>query len=203
MEMIHTAALLVAAALDGNAILAQAAASPGLQSYSVPVHFDVHMHRPIGVKAGVEGVVYYKSPASAALSITKVPGMLGRFFSGTYTLNIVPQTWPANYNVVSVSQADSDNGPIYVLTALPKHDPSMKQVVFKVTQATHQPVAVTWSENDGSSIAVTMVNAAVNGFTLSTSETINVSEPKYSLDATAAYGAYQINAPIPNGVFKK
>ena len=201
--MIHTVALIVAAALDGNAILAQAAASPGLQSYTVPVHFDVHMHRPIGVKAGVEGVVYYKSPASTALSITRVPGILGHFFSGTYTLDIAPQTWPANYTVVSVSQAESENVPVYVLTAVAKHDPSLKQVVFKVTQATDEPVAVTWTQTDGSSISVTMINEAVNGVKLPATEDITVSQPKYSLDATATYGSYKINAPIPSGVFKR
>jgi hypothetical protein len=36
--------------LTGDQMLARAAASDGLRTYSVPLHFDVHMRRPIGVK---------------------------------------------------------------------------------------------------------------------------------------------------------
>ena len=199
--MISEIAFLIAA-LDGNALLAEAAAAPGLRSYTVPVHFDVHMHRPIGVKSGVDGVVYYKSPSSAVLSITKVPGPIGRFFKGSYTLDMVPQTWPANYSVISVSTAELGNAPVYVLTAIPKHDPSMKQVVFDVTQQGSEPVSVTWSSVNGSSIALTIVNQKVNGLTLPATEAITVSQPNYALDATATYGSYGVNTPIPDGVFK-
>ncbi len=35
-----------------TSILLRAASKSGLISYSVPVHFDVHMHRPFGLKSG-------------------------------------------------------------------------------------------------------------------------------------------------------
>ena len=183
--------ILLVAALDGNAILAQSAAAPGLSSYTVPVHFDVHMHRPIGVTSGVEGVITYKSPASATLDLTKVPGPLGHFFKKSYALDLVPQMWPVKYNVVSTSSVEAATDPVYVLTAVPKNDPSLKQVVFKVTQQSHEPVAAAWSFTDGSSIVLTIANKSVNGYTLPATEDISVNEPGFALDATATYGTYQ------------
>ncbi|MBV8148759.1 MAG: hypothetical protein JO092_06690 [Candidatus Eremiobacteraeota bacterium] len=75
---------------DGNTILAKAAAEHGLASYSVPVHFDLRMHKPIGFKSGADGIAYFKAPAKAAIAITHVPGPLGGFFKGSYTLDMVP-----------------------------------------------------------------------------------------------------------------
>jgi hypothetical protein len=196
-------AMLMIAALDGNTILAQSVAAPGLHSYSVPVHFDVRMHRPISIKSGVEAVVYYKSPASAALNITKIPGPLGHFFKSSYAIDLAPQTWPVKYNVLSVSTANSDSTPVYVLTAVAKHDPSLKQVVFKVTQQSNEPVSAAWSFTDGSSITLTIANQTVNGFTLPATETVSVNESAFALDASATYGTYGINASIPDAVFQQ
>ena len=89
------------AAPSGQDILTRAAAAAGLSSYSVPAHFDVKMHRPISMRSGVDGTAYFKAPAKAAIAITHVPGPLGSFFKGSYTLDMLPQTWPSKYVVTS------------------------------------------------------------------------------------------------------
>jgi hypothetical protein len=60
-------------ALSGDQILQRAASSDNLSSYSVPVTFQVHLRHPVGARARVEGTVYFKAPARAALVITKAP----------------------------------------------------------------------------------------------------------------------------------
>jgi hypothetical protein len=70
-------------------------------------HFDVRMHRPLGISSGVEGIVYFEAPARAALVITKMPSIIGKFFKSSYTLDLSPQTWPAKYTVTSVSQVQA------------------------------------------------------------------------------------------------
>jgi hypothetical protein len=81
--------------LSGDEILARAGADAGLGSYSVPVHFDVHMHRPLSLRSGVDAIAYYKAPARAALKITNIPGPLRQFFKDSYTIDMIPQTWPS------------------------------------------------------------------------------------------------------------
>lgn len=184
---------------DGNEVLVRAAAAQGLASYSVPVHFDVHMHHPIGIKTGVEGVAYYKAPARAAIAITKVRGPLGIFFKGTYTLDLIPQTWPAKYRVISVVRSGTDGA--YTLTAVPNNDPSVDHVVFGVT-ADYEPVSAQWFYKDGSSIRLTIVNQHVQDYTVPQSEAISVAMRKYGLDATASYGTYAMNVPVSDSVFR-
>lgn len=187
----------IAAAPSGNEILIRAAASQGLSSYSVPVHFDVRMHRPIGINSAADGVAYYKAPSRAALAITHIPGPLGGFFKGSYTLDMVPQTWPSKYAVTSVSQDDSG---AYLLQAMPKNDPSVERVTFSVT-ADYQPVGAHWFYKDGSSVSLAIQNRPIRGFTLPQTESITVNMPKYALDATAKYGDYSINTTIDDSVF--
>lgn len=194
-------ALLSADAPDGNDILARAVGDAGLTSYTVPVHFSVRMHRPISVRAGVDGMIYYKA-GRAALQITKMPGILGQFFKSSYMLDLAPQTWPEKYTIASVSTTTSGDSPIYVLTGTPKNDPSVDHIVSLVTQQPLAPVAFTWSYKDGSSIALTITNQTVQNFTLPGTETISVSMPKYALEATAEYRSYALNAPVSDAVFQ-
>jgi len=194
--------LLAAAPLGGDAILARAGSATGLTSYSVPVHFDVHMHRPLGISTGVEGIVYFKAPARAALVITKIPSILGKLFKGSYSLDLSPQTWPAKYTVTSVSQSQAEGTAVYVLRAVPKADPSVDHVTFTVTQADYTPVSVAWSYRDGSSISVTMQCRRVSGNALPQTESIAVNMPQFGLDATAQYGSYALNGPVPDSVFE-
>jgi hypothetical protein len=189
------------AAPSGQDILTRAAAAAGLSSYSVPAHFDVKMHRPISMRSGVDGTAYFKAPAKAAIAITHVPGPLGSFFKGSYTLDMLPQTWPSKYVVTSVEQGQSGGTPAYLLRAVPKNDPTVDHVTFGVAIANNQAISAQWSYKDGSSVALTIRNAEIQGYALPQSETISVAMPKYNLDATATYGQYSINAPVSDSVF--
>lgn len=189
------------AAPSGQEILTRAATAAGLSSYSVPVHFDVKMHRPISLRSGVDGTAYFKAPAKAAIAITHVPGPLGAFFKGSYTLDMVPQTWPSKYVVTSVEQGQSDGAPAYVLRAVPKDDPAVDHVIFGVSIANGEATSALWSYKDGSSVKLTIRDAPTAGYALPQSETISVTMPKYDLDANATYGEYSINAAVPDSVF--
>lgn len=200
--LILTAALPVAAlsqqSPDGNQILARAGNAAGLSSFSAPVHFDVHMHKPIGIKSGAQGVVYFKAPSQAALTITKMPPVLGRFFKSSYAIDLAPQVWPAKYTVESVTMA---SGGTYVLRAVPKADPAVDHVVFEIAAASYAPLSAAWSYKDGSVVRLQMTVSQTTGYALPQSESVTVSMPQYSLDATVNYGAYALNQPVPNGVF--
>ena len=203
--MIHLSALGVlvfasaaASAPDGNEILARAGQANGLNSYSVPVHFAVRMHRPISIRTGVEGVVYYKAPAQSGLQITKLPGPLAGIFKTSYAIDFAAQVWPSKYRVTSVSESNAGGTDVYVLRSLPKvNDPSIDHVDFTVAREDSTPQSVVWYYNDGSAVHLTIENGRMSGYALPASETITVTMPSYALDATATYGTYQINAPVP------
>jgi hypothetical protein len=114
---------------------------------------------------------------------------------------MVPQTWPSKYVVNSVASGQAGGVAAYVLTAVPKADPSVDHTTFTVTQADYQPVSAVWSYKDGSSISFTIQNQHVKNYTLPQTETISVSMPKYALDANATYGTYSLDADVPDSVF--
>jgi len=190
-------------AMTGDEILARAAATDNLLSYSVPVHFAVHMRRPIGVRAKVEGIVYYKAPVETALVLTKVPSMIGGIFKGSYKLDMTPQTWSAQYAVRSVSNEQASGVPVYVLQASPKTDaPDIDHIEITITQDGYDPTSIVWFYRDKSSIRLTMVNQHLSGAALPKTESITVEMPQYGLDAVATYGDYALNAPVSDDVFR-
>jgi hypothetical protein len=197
-----TSAASVASTPTGDQILARAAAAKGVHSYTVPVQFDVHLHKPIGLRANVEGVVNYRAPRQGALVITKAHGLIGGFFRGTYDIDLVPQTWPAIYHVTSVSRETGTAGPDIVLQAMPKGSAGdLTSVVFRLGGIAGAPIGATWTYSDGSSIALTFVNARVGADVLPQTATVHVDKPKDKLDATVTYGAYALNAPVDPSVF--
>jgi hypothetical protein len=187
--------------LDGNAMLARVAAGRELQSYAVPASFQVRMRRPIGAGGIVGGMIYYRSPADAALVITKAPPLIGAFFKGTYILDLVPQVWSSKYHVASISRSRAGNVDTYLLHALPTPAGDVDRVTFTVAQETLAPLGATWVYRDGSSIALSIPNTAPPY--LPQTESIVVTMPKYALDATCTVGSYALNAPVPDGTFKQ
>jgi hypothetical protein len=186
----------------GDQILARAAAAKGVHSYTVPVHFEVHLHKPIGARTEVDGTTYYQAPGHGALVLDKAHGIIGSFFKGTYNLDLVPQTWPANYHVLSVSKTIDGGVPETVLTALPRvGGEDIAQVVFRISNRDHAPVAANWLYKDKSTISLTLTNGRTGAYTLPAAATVTVDMPKYKLDGDVTYGSYALNAPVDPSVF--
>jgi hypothetical protein len=178
----------------GDQVLAKATSFKGLTSYSVPVQFKVHVHKPIGVRVGVEGTAYYRAPGDAALQITKAPAIVGGLFRGTYQLDVVPQAWPSHYHITAVAKgADPTGAPMLTLTGVPRAPGDVTQVVFTIVGGA--ATSAQWSYKDGSSIAVTFLNAPVGGYLLPASAKIDVNT-KTNLTADATYGDYALNTPV-------
>jgi hypothetical protein len=195
------AAAIPAQTFSGDQILSRAGAANGLRSFSAPVQFDVQMHKPVSIKTGAQGIVYFKAPAQSALTITKMPPILGKFFRSSYAIDLAPQVWPEKYSVQSVSQETREGSVVYVLDATPKSDPSVDRVTFEVSQADYLPLSATWSYKDGSSVRLQMTARKTSGYALPQTESVAVSMPQYALDATVNFGSYSLNADVPASVF--
>ena len=182
-----------AATLTGDQILARAGTATGLSSYSVPVQFDVRMHKPVSISSGAQGIVAYKAPSHASLTITKIPSLIGHFFKTSYAIDLAPQVWPSKYRVEAVSESQAGGANVYLLQSVPVNDPSVDHVIFGVTQADFSPVSAAWFYKDGSTIRLSITNERVSNYTLPQTESVSVSMPQYSLDAQVKYGEYQLN----------
>jgi hypothetical protein len=187
----------------GDRILAQAVAAPGLTSYVVPVHFNVHLHKPIGIRTNADGEAYYRAPSQSALLIRHARGLLGGFFRGTYKLDLVPQAWPYSYHVTRVVHAVANGNAVVELHAQTRSaTPNLSDVIFTLDTPALHPVAAAWQYSDGSSIHLTYVNGTVQQYELPQQATIAVNMRREDLDATAIYGRYDLNADIKDDVFR-
>jgi hypothetical protein len=187
---------------DGDQLLARAVNAPGLNAYSVPISLSVHLMKPIGIRAKVQAMAYYAAPAQSALVITKAGGIVGMFFKGAYKVDLVPQGWPATYRVIAVTQSVAGGVPVLLLRAVPRNaQQDITQVTFTLTTGATAAVGAQWQYRDSSSIHLSFVNEQVETYTLPGRATISVSKPRYRLDADATYGTYNLNVPIPAGVF--
>jgi hypothetical protein len=188
-------------AVDGNRILSRAAMLGGSSSYAVPASFDVRLHKPIPLRLRMAGSLYYKPPAQSALVITKRPPIIGGLFAKSYALDLVPQTWPAKYDVRGVSAATFNGVPVYALDAVPKVAGSLDHVVFQVARSNALPMSAQWFYRDRSVVAVSIASTRVGNHFLPQAEAISVAMPHYVLDATSTFGPYAFDVPIPDAIF--
>jgi hypothetical protein len=189
--------------LDGNALLrrsVQLNQPPG--AYAVPLHFQVHLQRPLGFRFHADAVAYFEAPDRQALVITSMPRMLRRMFGRNYGgLDTVEANWPAHYHVFSTAVSVAGGVPLYHLDAQPQSPSDVTHVTFDLLGAGLVPVRVTWFFHDGSTIRLFVTNERVGPYVLPSSEEIAVTMPRFALDADGVAGGYALNPPLPAGVF--
>lgn len=191
------------AKLDGNELLARAVKLNRWPSaYAVPMHFTVHLHRPLPIPFRAAATMYYRAPDKQALVVTSLPRSASRLFSRNYAqLDTIPQAWPGKYRVTSVTRAERNGAPIYRLDATPAYQGDIAHVEFDLLENGLTPVAVDWSYRDGSYVRLSVTNVRVGQFVLPQHEELSVSMPKYVLDAECDTGQYDLDSPIPDDAF--
>lgn len=191
------------AKLDGNELLARAVKlNRWPVTYSVPMHFTVHLHRPLPIRFSAVGTMYYKAPVQQALVITSLPRSASRLFSRNYAqLDTIPQAWPGKYRVTSVARIDHDGVPGYRLDSIPSYQGDVTHVTFDLLEAGLVPVGAAWYYRDGSSVRLKVTNQRIGAYVLPQHEELQVEMPKYVLDADCDTGHYDLDAPIPDDTF--
>jgi len=189
--------------LDGNELLARSAKlNRWPPTYAVPLHFTVHLHRPLPIRFGASATMYFKAPDQQALVITRLSRSASRLFSRNYAkLDTIPQAWPAKYRVIAVAHVDLDGASAYHLDTTPKYVGDITHVTFDLLEAGLTPVGASWFYRDGSTVRLKVTNQRVGGYVLPLHEELTVAMPKLGLDADCDTGHYDVDAPIDDDVF--
>lgn len=190
-------------ALTADQLLARmVAARKGLNAFSVPVHFDVTMRRPLPVSVGMDGVRYFERPDKQALVMHSVPS-IAKAFQQTYAALGTAETWPKQYDITLIAP-DQASPASYELKCVPKSGGNVDHVLLDVAADTVAPLRVRWFYRNGATIDMAIDNATVSDtYLLSKTETLDVSFPSYAGHAVVHYGDYSINQPIPAAVWGK
>lgn len=173
-----------------------AAARKGLNSYSVPMHFDLVVHKGIGVRAKLDGTRYFQTPDKEVLVMGSMPS-IAKQFRYIYSGLGAPQTWPLHYDISLNQTSDSQ----YELKGVPKDNPNVSYVLLDVTRGALTPVSASWFYKNGGTVTMAFQNAPASGYVLPSVETIDINFPEYKVHAVGTYGSYSINQPIPNAIW--
>jgi hypothetical protein len=185
----------------GDVLARMSAARKGLNTFSVPVHFDVKIKRPLGVSLPLDGVRYFERPDKGALEMKSVPAV-AKAFQQTYAGLGTPETWPGQYDLSLVDQPASATN--YELKGVPKNGGNVDHILLDIDRDTSTPIRARWFYRNGATIDMAIENAQVNGmFLLPKTETLEVAFPSYAGHAVVNYGDYTINQPIPASVWQQ
>ena len=178
-----------------------AAARKGLTSYSVPIHFDLTVHKVLSVSAQLDATRYFETPDREVLVMKSMPSIAKQFryiYSGLGT----PETWPVQYDITRV-QGQSSDTQNYELKGVPKSNPNVSYVLLDVARDTLAPVSAHWFYTNGGTVVMSFQNATVDGgYLLPTTETIDIAFPEYKVHAVGHYGDYVVNQSIPDAVWQ-
>ena len=185
--------LLIVAALAGQLLAQMAAPNAALTSYEVPVHFDVDLHSFLDMHTALDGTAYFRQPDKSAVDFNTVPAVADAFKHLAGSLG-TPATWEQTYDVTLVS-ADE-------LELVPKKAGNVANIVVDVDPVTHGVVRERFAYTNGGSIDMHQSNGQVGGFLLPQTQTADFDLPNYKAHVVSTYGAYKLNVPIPDSVFK-
>lgn len=177
------------------------AARKGLDSYTVPVHYDVKMRKPLGVVLHINGVQYFQNPDKQALDMKSVPQAGKAFQQMTASLGTA-ETWLHTNAVTLVAPDQAWSVPVYELRGVPQGGSDVDHIVVDVAQDDLTPLRVRWFYRNGATIDMTIESAMVNGqYLLPKTETLDLSFPSFAGHAVGHYADYSINQPIPASVW--
>jgi len=194
-----TPAAAQTSAAASDIVARMAAAREGLDSYSVPIHFSLTVHKGPSVSAKLDSTRYFERPDREVLVMKSMPS-IARKFRYIYAGLGTPETWPAQYDI---SRVESTSPKTYSLKGVPKANSDVSYVLMDVDTDTLAPTTARWFYKNGGTISMQFQNAAVSGkYWLPQTETIDIDFPEYKVHAVGTFGTYSINQPIPSAIWQ-
>jgi hypothetical protein len=166
-----------------------------VDSYSVPVHMDVRVHKLFTFHFGLNGTQYYKRPDRVALDMRQIPAQYRKLFADLGT----PLTWPGAYDLKLVG-SNGDRGP-YRLEGTPRHPSDIARMLVDVDGAANVPLHVQWTTRDGGTIDMHITEESAGGYELPRHADADMAFGGYKIHASIDYGQYAVNEAVADTVF--
>jgi hypothetical protein len=183
-----TAAQVLARFTDRDALL---------DSYTVPVHVDVHLHKLITFHFGLNGTEYYKRPDRVALDLRSMPAAYRRVFAEIGS----PLTWGGTYDLRVRDVVTDENHTTYRIEGTPRRPGEIDRMLVDVDTDAYAVLRGHWTFKDGTAIAMTIEEAAAGPYQLPKRAEADLDAGGYRVHAVLDYGAYSFNAVVADSVF--
>jgi hypothetical protein len=168
-----------------------------LDSYTVPVHVDVHLHKLITIHFGLNGTAYYKRPDRVALDLRSMPASYRRVFAEIGS----PLTWGGTYELRVRDVVSDDNRTTYRIEGMPRHVGEIDHMTVDVDTDAYAVLRGHWVFKDGTTIAMTIEESAAGAYQLPRRTEADLDAGGYRVHAVMDYGEYSFNAVVADSVF--
>jgi hypothetical protein len=168
-----------------------------VDSYSVPVHMDVRVHKLFTIHMGLNGMQYYRRPDRVALDMRQIPASARKLFADLGT----PLTWPGAYDLKLVG-SDGERGPYHV-EGTPKHPSDIAHMLVDVDGTGSAPLHVVWTTRDGGTIDMHITEESAGGYQLPRHADADMAIGGYKIHASIDYGQYTVNEAVADAVFAR
>jgi hypothetical protein len=168
-----------------------------LDSYIVPVHVDVHLHKVITFHFGLNGMAYYKRPDHVALELRELPPASRRVFSEMGS----PLTWDNTYDLRVRDVVTNDSRTTYQIEGTPRHPGEIDRMLLDVDSDANAALRGRWFCKDGTTIAMRIEESAAGPYQLPKRTEADLAAGGYRIHAVLNYGAYSFNAVVADSVF--
>lgn len=174
----------------------------GLNSYQVPVTINGSVRVTfVSIPFKMSGTQYYQAPDEQALHLDNPPSY-ARGFGNTLSTVGTPQTWLRDYTIAEPTTQPHGRHNAYVLIGTPKRESRVKTMTMWISATTYGIEQIIFSYTNGASLTIAFQrHHGVTDYHLPRSATVTAKFPSYSGTAHITYGDYQVNQPIPAGVF--
>ncbi|HEX3551510.1 MAG TPA: hypothetical protein VHT53_14085 [Candidatus Elarobacter sp.] len=164
-----------------------------VESYAVPVHMEVRIHKLFTFHIGLSGTQYFKRPGRLALDIHQIPPQYRKLFADLGT----PLTWPATYDMRLAATANSR----YQLDGVPRRPCDVEHLAVDVDGDPGAPLHAVWRMHDGSTIDMHITEQLESGYDLPKHADADMAFGGYRIHASIDYGAYTVNEAVADSVF--
>lgn len=178
------------------------AANASVTSYRVRAHLDAHVQVFINVPLALDATYYFKQPDKFEVQFDAVPE-LAKQFKDFYASAGTPATWPKEYVITLLAPSSQDPPTTATLKLVSRQRGSLDYALISVDTTTNGVIAQRWLYRDGSSINVVQQNDVTSTHVLPSHQEADFSFPHYRAHCVVDYGAYEINVPIADSIFKK
>jgi hypothetical protein len=168
-----------------------------LDSYIVPVHVDVHLHKVVTFHFGLNGMAYYKRPDHVALELRAMPASYRRVFSEMGS----PLTWGGTYDLRMRDVVPDDSRTTYHIEGTPRHPGEIDHMLLDVDTDVNAAMRGRWFCKDGTTISMRIEESAAGPYRLPKRTEADLATGGYRIHAVMDYGAYSFNAAVADSVF--
>ncbi|MDB5094500.1 MAG: hypothetical protein JWO85_2601 [Candidatus Eremiobacteraeota bacterium] len=168
-----------------------------LDSYTVPVHVDVHLHKLITFHFGLNGTAYYKRPDRVALDLRSMPAAYRHVFAEIGS----PLTWGSTYELRVRDVVTDENRTTYRIEGTPRRPGDVDRMLVDFDTDASAVLRGRWIFKDGTTIAMMIEESAAGPYQLPKRAEADLDAGGYRVHAVLDYGAYSFNAVVADSVF--